>query len=244
MNDGFEDAGEGFNSPENRLIQGDLVKFTTQATWVTRSGAELSGNLEFVAVNVIRVVQKWADGQRIETRVLRPGEKLPNLEELNAAVPQSEWREGPDGKLRGPWEAEFLVYLLNPDTAERFSFATGTIGGGIAVRDLISRVSWKRKFCAEQVYAVVSLSAVPWKTRYGTRLRPHFVIKRWKGLSSDGALPPTEPPALNGSKTAGNGQTNQNSTQGRETGRTTMRTVGAQMVEPTSAKQVTGHEIP
>jgi hypothetical protein len=198
MNDGFEDAGEGFGSPEDRLIQGDLVKFTNQATWVTRGGQELSGNLEFVAVSVIRVVQKWKDGRPIETRVLGPGEKLPNLEELNAAVPQSEWRVGPDGKLRGPWEAQFLVYLLNPDTAERFTFATGTIGGGIAVRDLSYSVSWKRKFCGEQVYAVVSLSAVPWKTRWPTRLRPHFVNKGWKGLSSDGALPPTEPPALSG----------------------------------------------
>jgi hypothetical protein len=192
--DGFEDVGEGFDPPENRLIQGDLVKFTPQATWVTRSGAELSGNLELVAVNVIRVVKKWADGQPIETRVLGPGEKLPNLEELNAAVPQSEWREGPDGKLRGPWEAEFLVYLLNPDTAERFSFATGTIGGGIAVRDLIDRVSLMRKVRGAQVYAVVSPSAVPMKTRYGTRTRPHFVVKRWVRL--DGALPSTEPPAL------------------------------------------------
>jgi hypothetical protein len=198
MNDGFEDAGESFDSAEICLIQGDLVKFSNQATWVTRGGAELSSNLALVAVNVIRVVQKWTDGKPVETRVLGPCEKLPNLKELNAAVPQSEWREGPDGRLRGPWEAQFLVYLLNPDTAERFTYATGTTGGGIAVHDLISRVSWKRRFCGEQVYAEVSLSAVPWKTQYGMRPRPHFVIKRWKGLSSDGALPPTEPPALSG----------------------------------------------
>jgi hypothetical protein len=223
MNDGFEDAGEGFDSSPNRLIQGDLIKFTNQATWVTRGGAEVSGIFELVAVNVIRVVQKWKDGQPIESRVLGLGEKL-NLKELNAAVPQSEWRVGPDGKLRGPWEAQFLVYLLNPETAERFTYATGTIGGEIAVRELIYRVSWKRKFCGEQVYAVVSLSTVPWKTRYGTRQRPHFVIERWEGLSSDGALPPTEPPALNGSQTASpsttkaaTDDTNKRSTQGPET---------------------------
>jgi hypothetical protein len=88
MNDGFEDAGESFDSAEIRLIQGDLVKFSNQATWVTRGGAELSGNLALVAVNVIRVVQKWTDGKPVETRVLGPCEKLPNLKELNAAVPQ------------------------------------------------------------------------------------------------------------------------------------------------------------
>ena len=193
MSDGFQDAGEDFDAPANRLIQGELIKFTNTGTWVARSGEELSGTLELVAVGTTRVVQRWNDGRPIETRVLQPGKKFPNLEELNATVPRSEWREGPDGKLRGPWEAQYLVYLHNPETAERFTYATSTIGGGIAVRDLICRVIWKRKFCGEQVFAGVGLSAVPWKTRYGTRPRPHFEIKRWEGLNSDGALPPTEP---------------------------------------------------
>ena len=191
MSDGFENAGD--DAPANRLIQGELLKFTNTAVWVTRNGEELSGTLELVAIGTTRVVQRWQDGRPIKTLVLQPGEKFPNLEELNATVPRSEWREGPDGKLRGPWEAQYLVYLHNPETAERFTYATSTIGGGIAVRDLICRVIWKRKFCGEQVFAVVGLSAVPWKTRYGTRPRPHFEIKRWEGLNSDGALPPTEP---------------------------------------------------
>ena len=199
--DGFQ-GFEGIGSPANRLIQGQLVKFTNEATWITRDGEELSGTLELIAFNVIRVVQKWADGQPIETHVLQPGEKFPNLEELNANVPQNEWRVGPDGKPHGPWQAQYLVYLLNPDTAERFTYATGTIGGGIAVHDLVDRVSSMRKIRGEQVYAVVSPSAAPMKTRYGTRPRPQFVIKRWVGLSSDGALPPTEPPALSGPQTA------------------------------------------
>jgi hypothetical protein len=103
QHDGFQDAVEGVDSPANRLIQGQLVKFTNEATWVTRDGEKLSGTLELIAANVTRVVQKWGDGQPIETRVLQSGEKFPNLEELNANVPQSEWREGPDGKLHGPW---------------------------------------------------------------------------------------------------------------------------------------------
>jgi hypothetical protein len=196
MNDGFQNAGD--DTSAKRLIQGELLKFSNTGTWATRSGEELAGTLELVAVDVTRVVQRWEDGRPIETLVLQPGEKSPNLEELNATVPQTEWREGWDGKLRGPWEAQYLVYLLNPETAERFTYPTGTIGGSIAVRDLIYRVSWKRKFCGEQVYAVVSLSAVRWETRWGPRLRPQFVIKRWEGLSGDGVLPLTEPPALSG----------------------------------------------
>src|SRR6516162_9052827 len=94
--DGFQ-GFEGIDSPANRLIQGQIVKFTNEATGVTRDGEELSGTLELIALNVIRVVQKWEEGQPIETRVLQPGEKFPNFEELNATVPQSEWRQGPRG---------------------------------------------------------------------------------------------------------------------------------------------------
>jgi len=234
---GFEDTVEGADSPANRLIQGQLVKFTNEATWVTRGGEELSGTLELVAVNVTRVVQKWGDGQPIETRMLQPGEKFPNLEELNANVPQSEWREGPDGKLHGPWQAQYLVYLLNPDTAERFTYATGTIGGGIAVRDLVDRVSWMRKFRGEQVYAVVSPSTAPMKTRYGTRPRPHFVIMRWVGLSSEGALPPTEPPALSGPQTA------DPSTTKATTDNANKKSAGLKEVKPPSISEELNDEI-
>ena len=199
---GFEDAVEGAISPANRLIQGILVKFTNQSTYVTGGGDELPSTLELVAANVSRIVQRWADGQPIETRVLEPGEKFPDLEKLNASVPQSEWREGPDGKLRGPWQAQYLVYLLNPDTAQRYTYTTGTIGGGIAVRDLVDRTNWMRKFRGEHVYAVVTLSDTFMPTRFGGRHRPHFLIKRWVALGGEGALPPTEPPALTGPQTA------------------------------------------
>jgi hypothetical protein len=89
MNDGFQDAGEDIDAPAKRLIQGELVKFTNTATWVTRSGEELSRNLELVAVDVSRVVQRWEEGRPVESRVLQPGEKLPDLEELNATGWQS-----------------------------------------------------------------------------------------------------------------------------------------------------------
>src|SRR5262249_61345415 len=103
--DGFQ-GFEGIGSPANRLIQGQLVKFTNEATWITRDGEELSGTLELIAFNVIRVVQKWADGQPIETHVLQPGEKFPNLEELNANVPQNEWRGKCGGNTQRPWGGE------------------------------------------------------------------------------------------------------------------------------------------
>jgi hypothetical protein len=199
---GFEDAVEGADSPANRQIQGQLVKFTNEATWVA-GDEELSDKLELVAVNVSRVVQKWQDGQPTGTIVLEPGQKFPDVEKLNAEVPKSKWVEGPDGRPRGPWQAQYLVYLLNPNTVDRFTYATSTIGGSIAVRDLADRVKWMRSFRGENVYAVVTPSRTFMNTRFGGRQRPHFIIKRWIALGGEGALPAAEKPALAGPQTVG-----------------------------------------
>jgi hypothetical protein len=178
--EGFEDRVEGDDRPEGgSVIQGTVVKFTNEAVWVTRDEEELPSNLELIAIDIVRVVQKWIDQLPVETRILEPGEKFPDLEALNDTAPKSEWTEGPDGKSRGPWQAQFIVHLLNPKTMERYSYATGTVGGGIAVRELRDKVQWMRKLRGLNVYAVVTLAAKHMKTRFGRRQRPHFVIVRW-----------------------------------------------------------------
>ena len=134
--------------------------------------------------------------------MLAPGQRYPDVAAMNAAVPESEWTEGPDGKPRGPWQAQHIVYLLNPLTMDRYTFPTGTTGGHIAVADLVDKVKWMRRLRGENVYPVVTLSDTFMNTRFGGRQRPHFIIKRWVGLGEDGktqALPaptsPTLPPA-------------------------------------------------
>jgi hypothetical protein len=131
---GWEDSVEGAERPEGTgIIQGTLVKFTNEAQWTTRDDDEIATDLALIVVDVQRVVQKWQNGLPAETRILEPGEKFPDLEALNAEVPQSEWVEGPDGKLRGPWQAQHILYLLDPGTMDKYTFPTGTVGGRIAV---------------------------------------------------------------------------------------------------------------
>ena len=175
----FEDTVEGEDSATKRLIQGQKVKFSNQATWTIGEGEELPKTRELIAANVTRVTQKWDDGQPIGTRILEPGEKFPDVEKLNANTPQSEWREGPDGKLQGPWQNSYVVYLLDMSNAERFTYVASTIGGGIAVRDLVDRTRWMRSFRGANVYPIVTLSDTFMSTHFGGRQRPQFVIKRW-----------------------------------------------------------------
>jgi hypothetical protein len=62
---------------------------------VTRDGDELPADPELVAVDVGRVVQRWQDQQPVETIILQPHQKFPDIEEMNEKVPKEEWVEGP-----------------------------------------------------------------------------------------------------------------------------------------------------
>jgi hypothetical protein len=116
---------------------------------------------------------------------------------LNDATPRGEWTEGPDGKLRGPWQAQHIAYLLAPGTMDKYSFPTGTIGGARCVGELVDKVRWMRRYRGAHVYPVVALSDVFMNTRFGGRQRPHFAIKRWIMLGGEGmALPSPRPGEL------------------------------------------------
>ena len=183
---GYEDRIEGDDRPQaGSVIQGHPIKFTNESTWVTRDGEELSPDVELVAVDIGRVVQKWKDQMPTETIILEPGQKFPNIDELNNKTPRSEWTKGPDGNLRGPWQAQHLLYLLNLQTMDRYTFPTGTTGGAIAIRDLVDRTKWMRRYRGESIYAVVTLSDTFMNTRFGGRQRPNFIIKRWVNLGDE-----------------------------------------------------------
>ena len=185
--EGWSDNVEGVERPQSAgLIQGTLLKFSNAAKWVTRDDDEIASDLELIAVNIQRVVQRWEDGQPIETRILAPGESFPDLDALNADIPQIEWVEGPDGKKRGPWQAQHILYLLDPATMDRFTFPTGTVGGRIAIGDLRDKLVWMRRTRGPNVFPIVTLSDVFMNTKFGGRQRPAFKITKWTRLGGEG----------------------------------------------------------
>jgi hypothetical protein len=196
---GWEDGVEGDDRPQGAgIVQGTLAKFSNEAAWITRDGDELPADLELVAVDVARVVQRWQDQAPAETIVLEPHQKFPDIEEMNQKVPRKEWVEGPDGQPRGPWQAQHILYLLDPKTMDKYTFATGTTGGKIAIRELRDKLVWMRRLRGPNVYPVITLADKFMNTRFGGRQRPHFVIKRWVSLGAEGgqveALPSPSPP--------------------------------------------------
>jgi hypothetical protein len=197
---GFTEEVEGdARSQGGGIIQGRILKFTNPGCiWVTADdGLKVAADLELIASNMARVVEKWINGMpvREETIVVPPGQKFPNVKAMNEAAPRSEWREY-NGQMIGPWQMQYLVYLLDAHTLDKFTYPTSTIGGGMCCREFADKVTWMRELKGPKIHAVVKLSDVPWITSHGRRQRPRLQIIRWIGLNGAGALPEPQPTTL------------------------------------------------
>ena len=206
---------DGFNEPrlDDRLIQGELLKCNVLDTgnpWRERGGTPVAVK-QFLVLATTTVVQRWKEQRPVETIKKQKGVDLPDVDELNATIPQSEWEVGFDGvTLRPPWQVQWIVYLLDPATAQRFTFASGTKGGKIAVEKLTDAVTWTRQLRSARVSPLVKLGLAKFSSRFGPRLRPDFAIVDWIGIGASigptatvrqlehaVAAPATEEPAVN-----------------------------------------------
>jgi hypothetical protein len=124
---------------------------------------------------------------------------LPNPDELNAAIPESEWEKDKDGKPRPPWAHHVAVYLVNPETATKYVYCSATTGAHIAFEQLRENVATMRMLRNALVMALVKLSSRPMKTKYKMSERPHFEIIGWHAPGGGGnALAPPSAPQLPG----------------------------------------------
>ena len=190
MLDGFDAYGDEL---DRRLLQGTQIKFTNTYTWVTKAGEEMPTDKEFIAVDVKRVEAKWTTDKNAppQTRVLLPGEKFRDIRKLNEETPKSEWREY-NGQLKGPWENQHYLYLLD-QLMKRYTYVASTIGGNIAISELVQQVKDARIVYGPDTYAKVRLSDTWMKTTYSPdgRQRPHFIVTgytRKRGGGGDGKL--------------------------------------------------------
>jgi hypothetical protein len=123
-----------------RAIVGQLIRFGNDGKFRLRDNSEFTKPL--IIANCRRVITRWGGDRKPVGRpiFLKAGEKIPDLKKRNEETPKSEWIEGFDGKPKGPWEAQHVVYMVDPVSIDQFSYPTSTIGGEIAVRELIDRI--------------------------------------------------------------------------------------------------------
>jgi hypothetical protein len=193
------DDGWSDTDASERIIQGDLIK-CIDGNWTAKDGTTVPKRL--LALATATVLQLWKDKTPVQTIVKRSGQPWPNIDDLNAEIPEEEWEVGLDGNLRPPWQRQFIIYLLDPETAANFTFANGTTGASIAVANLKDAIKWQRAIRGDHVLPLVELSNKPMKTKFGSKLRPHFQVVEWRNFEvgfSKEAAPALPPPASNGS---------------------------------------------
>ena len=183
----FDESIEGDHGHVDGLLVGVRLKFTNSATWLGTNN-EVFTNKALVVTNVRRTEVKWGTEEKkppLETRELHPGQKFRDLDALNQLCPRSEWRTS-YGQLKGPWERQYIVEFCDLKSMSRYSWPTSTIGGGIAVREMVDRVNMKRQFKKrEDLWAVVRLSDTFMKTGYDGRQRPDLKIVGWYPLKGE-----------------------------------------------------------
>jgi hypothetical protein len=184
---------DGFDEPEtdDRLIQGELIK-CTDGNWSCRNGLP-APETPLLVVDTLTVIQHWQDKKPGKPIVKGRDEPFPDIDALNAQIPREQWEAGVDNTPRPPWQLQKIVYFLREDTAERYTFASGTLGAHIAVSNLKTRVSDMRYMRGEGVIPLVQLANASMKTRFGQKIRTEFKIVGWKG-SPGAALPKLAPP--------------------------------------------------
>jgi hypothetical protein len=173
--DTYEDEDEAVNQ---RMILGTRIKFTNDAKWTNAQGVELDPQLRLIVEEMKRVVNKWPVtlGPPIDTFEVDPHKPWPNVKKLNETCPKPEWRTDLNGNPKGPYEAQRLLYLLDPVTLDKYTFATSTLGGARALSELADKIVWAQKHREPGIRPLVHLSSIWMPTRFGGRMRPHFII--------------------------------------------------------------------
>jgi hypothetical protein len=178
--DGYVDRVEGDDSPaQEGIIRGAMLKFSATAEWERRDGETIGPGVKLIVTDIVRAVLKWSanKNERPEAKIIPPGRPFPDVAAMNEAIPKEQWRQGPAG-LQGPYQAQQAVVMLEPKSMDTFTYTTSSIGGFIAVRELVDKVTTMRKYRGP-VSPIVTLGDVAMRTRFGERRRPHFSIVDW-----------------------------------------------------------------
>jgi hypothetical protein len=114
--DGFDDTGA-----DDRLIQGTIIR-CVDGVWSAKDETSFSKETRLIVLNTSEALQRWENQRPVETIIKKPGQRLPDLDELNAKIPKRRWEKGLDGQPRAPWVKQNIAYLLDPKDASVFTF--------------------------------------------------------------------------------------------------------------------------
>jgi hypothetical protein len=100
--------------------------------------------------------------------------------------PKRSGRRASIGKPKAPWVLQHIAYLIDPVSAESYTFINGTFGARLAVEKLADRVANMQRLRGGNALPVVKLESKPMRTRFGVKQRPEFTIVEWREVGANG----------------------------------------------------------
>jgi hypothetical protein len=180
-NDGFDGDDDS-----DRLLQGTRL-VCIDGEW-TKDDAKIPADKQYLVLGVAEGLQHWQGGELLKEVIKRDDEKLPDIEQLNAKIPQADWDDGVNGP-RPPWTHVFAVYLLDPADGSVCTHINSTNGAMVATRALRSAVRWKRAMLGGRKVSPIVLLGKRLVSRQYKKWGPHFAIVDWRDF---GPLPVTQ----------------------------------------------------
>jgi|SRR5262245_5373498 len=182
--DGWGDAAA---EAAERTIRGTLLKFSDWHWIAGKEATPVADGTKLIALATAAMWVRWEDGRPAEYRVRQPGRRMPLRDELGFEN-EFEWEAGPDGKPQDPWRDTRLIYLVDPLSAEGFTFTTSSWGGRNAVADLGDQINRMRSVHPDAV-PIVELRAAAMPTKFGRKSKPVFKVVRWKIADAEQPAP-------------------------------------------------------
>jgi hypothetical protein len=166
------------------------LKFADWRWMAGKEGELIEDGTRRVAMATQAMWVRWENGKPVEYRVREQGRRLPDRDEPGYDN-KDEWELNSRGEPQDPWQNTRLVYLVDPQTAEAFTFSTSTWGGRGAVSDLGDQIARMRSVHPDAV-PIIELRSAEMPTKYGRKSKPVFKIVGWKTASGDGGEPVAE----------------------------------------------------
>ena len=171
--DGWDAAA---SDSANKPMKGQSIKFDAGAYFIGKEKTLIKVDRRFVAMDLAQGWQFLKKDCPAEY-VMRPidGPKPPRPDSF---TDESEWPDELDGKPADPWKYTRFLYLLDPLTAETFTFTSSTWGGLRGIDDLTQQIKLMRTTEPGAV-PIVELQSAAWSTKFGIKQRPFFKVVGW-----------------------------------------------------------------
>jgi hypothetical protein len=163
--------------------RGKVIRFITDGYVSGREKSPLPPDHQYMVIELREGWRRLEAGSRPEWLMRQPGEPQPD----QPHVPESEFVVDLSGNRVSPWRYLKWLYLVDAGTGAISTLEVGSVGGLMSVAELGQQIAGMRQLKGTEAIPVVELGVQSFKTKYGMKRRPEFVVVGWRVANAESA---------------------------------------------------------